>query len=154
FVLASLAGAVEKPGEKKDAKKPEIKLTTDEQAVIDLTNAERKKAEKDGEPLNLKPLQMNPQLMEAARKHAANMAEQDKRGHKPDDKEPPDRTKAAGYESEFVGENIAWGQKTPKDVLKAWMESEGHRENILRPEYEEIGVAVVKNKKGERYWVQ
>jgi uncharacterized protein YkwD len=149
FVLAPLAVAVEKPDEKKDAKKTEIKLTAVEQAVIDLTNAERKKAEKD-----LKPLKMNPQLMEAARKHAANMAAQDKLDHKLDDKEPPDRTKAAGYESEFVGENIAWNQKTPKDVLKVWMESELHRENILRPEYTEIGVAMVKNKKGEPYWVQ
>ena len=102
----------------------------------------------------LPPLKMNPQLMAAARKHAENMAAQDKLDHKLDDKDPSDRTKAAGYASTFVGENIAWNQKSPKDVVKAWMESEGHRENVLHAEYTEIGVAVAKNKKGEPYWVQ
>jgi uncharacterized protein YkwD len=145
FVLASLAWS----DDKKDDKKPEVKLTDDEEAVIELTNEERRKADKD-----LKPLKMNPQLMEAARKHAENMAAQDKLDHKLDDKEPVDRTKAAGYKSKFVGENIAWNQKTPKEVMKAWMESEGHRENILLPQYTEIGVATAKNAKGERYWVQ
>ena len=149
FVLAPLAWSDDKKDEKKDDKKAELKLTADEEAIIELTNAERHKAEND-----LKPLKMNPQLMEAARKHAENMAAQDKLDHKLDDKEPVDRTKAAGYKSTFVGENIAWNQKSPKDALKAWMESEDHRENILRPEYTEIGVAVAKNKKGEAYWVQ
>lgn len=145
FALAPLAWA----DDKKDDKKSELKLTADEEAVIVLTNAERKKAEKE-----LPPLKMNPQLMAAARKHAANMAAQGKLDHKLDDKDPGDRTKAAGYTSEFVGENIAWNQKSPQDVVKAWMDSEGHRENILHAEYTEIGVAVAKNKKGEPYWVQ
>lgn len=139
---------VEKKADKKDAK-GELKLTTDEQAVIDLTNAERKKAEGD-----LKPLKMNPQLMEAARKHAENMAAQDKLDHILDEKNPGDRAKAAGYKSEFVGENIAWNQKAPKAALKAWMESEVHRDNILSADYTEIGAAVAKNKKGQPYWVQ
>ena len=141
FALVPLASA--------DDKKAELKLTADEKAVIELTNAERKKAEKE-----LPPLKMNPQLMAAARKHAENMAAQDKLDHKLDDKDPGDRTKAAGYTSTFVGENIAWNQKSPKDVVRAWMESEGHRENVLHAEYTEIGVAVAKNKKGEPYWVQ
>ena len=145
FALAPLTWA----DEKKDDTKAELKLTADEEAVIELTNAERKKAEKE-----LPPLKMNPRLMEAARKHAENMAAQDKLAHKLDDKEPSDRTKAAGYKSSFVGENIAWNQKSPKDVVKAWMDSEGHRENILHAEYTEIGVAVAKNKKREPYWVQ
>ena len=145
FALAPLAWA----DDKKDDKKSELKLTADEEAVIVLTNAERKKAEKE-----LPPLKMNPQLMAAARKHAENMAAQGKLDHKLDDKAPGDRTKASGYKSEFVGENIAWNQKSPKDVVKAWMDSEGHRENILFAEYTEIGVAVAKNKKGEPYWVQ
>ena len=53
-----------------------------------------------------------------------------------------------------MGENIAWNQKSPKDVVRAWMESEDHRENILHADYTEIGVAVAKNKKREPYWVQ
>jgi uncharacterized protein YkwD len=134
---------------RKDAKTGEFQLTKDEQALIDLTNAERKSADKD-----LKPLKMNPKLMEAARKHAANMAAQDKLDHVLDEKKPTDRVKTAGYKSTYVGENIAWNQDTPKEVMKSWMDSEHHRDNILKPEYTEIGVAVVKNKKGEPYWVQ
>ena len=145
FALGPLAAA----DDKKDDPKAEMKPTADEEAVIELTNAERKKAEKE-----LPPLKMNPRLMEAARKHAANMAAQDKLDHKLDDKDPSDRTKAAGYASTFVGENIAWNQKSPKDVVKAWMNSEGHRENILHADYTEIGVAVAKSKQGEPYWVQ
>ncbi|VTR90963.1 Putative uncharacterized protein OS=Arthrospira sp. PCC 8005 GN=ARTHRO_300014 PE=4 SV=1: CAP [Gemmata massiliana] len=89
---------------KNDAPREDLKLTADEQAVVDLTNAERKKAD-------LQPLKPNPQLMEAARGHAQNMAKQDKLEHVLDDKTPADRTKAAGYKSGTIGENIAWNQK-------------------------------------------
>lgn len=149
LVLVPLASAQDKKDPKKDAKKDEFKLTAEEKAVIELTNAERKKADK-----GLEPLKMNPQLMEAARAHAANMAKQDKLEHVLDEKEPADRATAAGYKYKAVGENIAWNQKTPAQVLDGWMKSEGHRENILRAEYNEIGVAVVRNKKGQPYWVQ
>ena len=138
----------------KDDKKDAIKLTEDEQSVIDLTNAERKKAEKDGKSLDLKPLKMNPKLMEAARKHAENMAAQDKIEHVLDEKDPADRVKAAGYKYRAVGENIAWNAKGPKQVVAGWMDSEPHRENILSADYTEIGVAVAKNDKGEPYWCQ
>ncbi|AMV29689.1 Cysteine-rich secretory protein family protein [Gemmata sp. SH-PL17] len=133
--------------DKKDAPREDLKLTADEQAVVDLTNAERKKAD-------LQPLKPNPQLMEAARGHAQNMAKQDKLEHVLDDKTPADRTKAAGYKSGTIGENIAWNQKSAKDVVAGWMDSEMHRDNILKKDYTEIGVAVAKNEKGEPYWVQ
>lgn len=145
LVLVPLASAQDKKNPKKD----EFKLSAEEKAVIELTNAERKKADK-----GLEPLKMNPQLMEAARAHGANMAKQDKLDHVLDEKAPADRAKAAGYKYRFVGENIAWNQKTPAQVLDGWMKSEGHRANILRPEYTEIGVAVVRNGKGQPYWVQ
>jgi uncharacterized protein YkwD len=132
-----------------EGKKDEFKLTAEEEAVIELTNAERKKAEKD-----LKPLKMNPKLMAAARKHAANMAAQDKLEHTLDEKTPADRVRAEGYKYKAWGENIAWNAKTPKAALATWMDSEGHRENILNPDYAEIGAAVAKNAKGEPYWVQ
>jgi uncharacterized protein YkwD len=148
-VLAPLTVTAVTPDEKKDDKKAELKLSADEEELIELTNAERKNAEKD-----LKPLKMNPKLMETARKHAENMAGQDKLDHKIDDLEPTDRTKAAGYKSKFVGENIAWNQKSPKQVMEEWMKSETHRDNILLKDYTEIGVAVARNKKGQPYWVQ
>jgi uncharacterized protein YkwD len=150
FAAALDLGADDKkPDGKKDDKKEEFKLTEDEQGIIDLTNAERTGAE-----TKLKPLKMNQKLMVAARKHAENMAMQDKLEHVLDDKNPADRVKAAGYKYKLVGENIAWGGKTPKVVVGGWMESEPHRKNILTPEYTEIGVGMVKNAKGEPYWAQ
>jgi uncharacterized protein YkwD len=131
---------------KKDDKGAQ-KLTPQEQQVLELTNAERKKAE-------LPPLKANARLTEAARQHGANMAKQNKLEHVLDDKTPSDRAEAAGYKIALVGENIAWNQKTPKDVVTGWMNSKPHRENILDPEYTEVGVAVVRNAKGEPYWVQ
>ncbi len=148
-VLALTTVGAAWPDPKTEPKKGEFKLTAEELAVIDLTNAERAKGEK-----KLPALKMNPKLMDAARKHAANMAAQEKMDHVLDEKNPADRAKAAGYKYRGLGENIAAGQETPKDVVKAWMDSPPHRENIMKGEYLEVGVAVVKSKTGDRYWVQ
>src|SRR5262249_32984473 len=88
--LACLAAAQEKKEPPKEGKKDEQKLTKEEQEVIDLTNAERKKAD-------LKPLSPNARLMAAARGHAENMARQEKLEHTLDDKTLADRAKDAGY---------------------------------------------------------
>ncbi|WP_439632281.1 CAP domain-containing protein [Gemmata sp.] len=146
-VVAVAAAQPPKAPPKKADKKDELVLSKDEQGVIDRTNAERNKAD-------LPPLKANPKLMAAARGHGDNMAKQDKLDHVLDDKMPADRVKDAGYTYAAVGENVAWNQKDPAQVLEAWMNSEGHRANILNKEFEEIGVAVARNAKGERYWVQ
>lgn len=52
------------------------------------------------------------------------------------------------------GENIAWGQKTPKQVMNAWMNSDGHRANILSRNYENIGIGYYQDENGVNYWVQ
>lgn len=147
FVCVSFTEAqTTKVAPKKD-KKEELKLTKEEEVVIELTNSERKNAD-------LPPLAANAQLMVAARAHAENMAKQDKLDHVLDDKKPADRVKDAGYQFGYVGENVAWNQADPKEALESWMNSQGHKDNILKKEYAEIGVAVAKNAKGERYWVQ
>jgi uncharacterized protein YkwD len=128
-------------------KQDELKLSKDEQALLDLVNAERKKAE-------LPALKTNTRLMAAARDHGANMAKQEKAAHVLDDKQPADRVKAAGYAFSRLGENVAWNQRSPKEVMEDWMKSQAHKDNILKKDYTEIGVAVVKSKKGEPYWVQ
>jgi uncharacterized protein YkwD len=86
LTLAPLARA----DEKKDDRAGKSKPTATELALIDLTNAEREKAD-------LKPLRVNPKLMDAAREHAENMATHDRLAHVLDQKTPVDRTKAAGY---------------------------------------------------------
>ena len=53
-----------------------------------------------------------------------------------------------------AGENIGKGQKTPAQVVNAWMNSQGHRENILNKNYTEIGIGVAKDAKGTLYWTQ
>lgn len=52
-----------------------------------------------------------------------------------------------------AGENIAWGQRSPEEVVSAWMNSEGHRANILNAKYTKIGVGYL-NASGRNYWVQ
>lgn len=53
-----------------------------------------------------------------------------------------------------AGENIAWGQNTPEEVVTAWMNSTGHRANILNENYTTIGVGYLQNQSGTNYWVQ
>lgn len=62
--------------------------------------------------------------------------------------------KEAGVSYRGTGENIAWGQKTPEEVVKAWMNSPGHRANIMNPNFKNIGVGYELNRNKTPYWVQ
>ncbi|HVK13817.1 MAG TPA: CAP domain-containing protein [Gemmataceae bacterium] len=128
-------------------KAKEFKLSEDEQGVLDATNAERK-AE------GLPPLKPNPKLFAAARAHSENMAKQSKLDHVLDEKTPADRVKAAGYAFRMVGENVEHNAPTPAEAVKDWMNSPGHKANILNKDFTEIGIAVARNDKGEPYWTQ
>ena len=68
--------------------------------------------------------------------------------------DPGDRLDAAGIEWWRYGENIAWGQNTPADVMRAWMNSSGHRKNILHEEVNTLGVGFVDCGDGYEYWTQ
>lgn len=124
-----------------------LTLSEDEKGVLDRTNAERKAA-------GLAPLAPNAKLFAAARAHSANMAKQEKLAHELDGKKPHERVKDSGYTFAATGENIAWNSPTPEDTLKLWMNSPGHKANILNEDYTEIGVGVATSEKGERYWTQ
>ncbi len=67
---------------------------------------------------------------------------------------PFDMMKQFGISYKTAGENIAMGQKTPSEVVTAWMNSEGHRKNILSSSFTQIGVGVAKNANGQLYWTQ
>jgi uncharacterized protein YkwD len=91
------------------------------------------------------PLTMEPHLREAARLHSKDMGERNFFAHEapapaPNGVTVPERTSAAGYTNPMVGENIAAGQTTPKQVMNGWMASDGHCQNIMSPNYVEIGV--------------
>jgi uncharacterized protein YkwD len=60
----------------------------------------------------------------------------------PDGLAPYDRMRAAGYKGSSYGENIAKGQRTCEEVMQGWMDSPGHRANILNPSFATIGIGI------------
>jgi uncharacterized protein YkwD len=122
-------------------------LTEQEQQLVELVNQERKK-------LKLPPLKVNPVLCQVARAHAANMARQGKMEHNLDGKTPYDRIKAAGYKYAVAGENLARGNLPLPDVVKAWIESRVHRENIEDGDFSETGIGLAKGDTDKVYYAQ
>ena len=107
-----------------------------EKEMVKLVNQERKKA-------GLKPLQVDPRLTALAEKKAADMALKEYFSHKsPTYGFPEDMVTNAGITWRMCGENLA-RNRTVEDAHKALMNSEGHRANILRPEFTHIGIGVV-----------
>src|SRR6476620_525232 len=102
--------------------------------VLELTNIERSK-------LGLSPLILNTQLLNAAENHSQNMALQDFFSHTgKDGSSLGSRISATGYQFSAAAENIAAGSSTPEQVVSSWMNSSGHRANILNPNLKEIGI--------------
>lgn len=124
------------------------------QRVVELTNIERRKA-------GLPALKYDPALAAAAEKHSVDMAMRDYFDHEgADGSSPSERVSATGYEWSFVAENIHGGSDTPEEAVKSWMNSPGHRKNILNPKAQEIGVGYyyLANDGGDikdkHYWTQ
>ena len=114
-----------------------------EQTIVCLLNAERTRR-------GLPRLRENDRLETAADKHSRDMVRRDYFDHRsPGGSSPSDRIKDAGYlrgaRGWTVGENLAWGTgslATPRKIVAGWMNSTGHRHNILNRSYREIGVGV------------
>ena len=130
------------------------KHDADEKALLDLLNEARKKEK-------LLPLKVNATLTKAARAHSENMANKEKMAHQLDGKSVGDRTTAAGYDYRVVRENLAAAEgdadtppPTPKEIHDKWMDSKGHRANLLDPRVTEAGIAIVVSKKGTYYYTQ
>ncbi|HWG42422.1 MAG TPA: CAP domain-containing protein [Gemmataceae bacterium] len=151
FVAAVVSFA--RTDDTKEKAKPEaakFEMTKDEQTLLDLLNKER--VQKD-----LPALRPQPLLFKAARGHSTNMSKQRKMEHVLDGKTPGQRVLAAGYDYGKVSENIAEseGGKVPLAVIvKDWMESKSHRENLLSDKVTETGLGIAKNDKGEVYYTQ
>lgn len=120
-----------------------------EKQVLTLVNQERQNA-------GLEPLAWNSSLADVARAHSKDMGVRNFMSHtNPDGLSPFDRLKNAGISYSRAAENIAAGQTTPESVMQSWMNSEGHRNNILNPDLKEIGVGYYKTDSGYRhYWPQ
>jgi uncharacterized protein YkwD len=100
----------------------------------------------------LRPLVKEKKLSKAAAIHARDMADRETMSHEGGDgSTPADRVKKCGYEFLRIGENIAYGQTTTKEVVAGWLDSPPHRKNILG-NFTEIGASVFKSKRGKLYW--
>ncbi|MES9525989.1 sigma-70 family RNA polymerase sigma factor [Streptomyces capoamus] len=115
--------------------------------VVALVNKERATA-------GCGPVTEDPQLDRAAQGHSDDMAARDFFDHtNPDGAGPGERITAAGYRWSTYGENIARGQQTPQAVMDSWMNSPGHRANILNCSFKNIGVGV-HDGPGGPWWTQ
>jgi len=111
--------------------------------VADLVNQERAKA-------GLSPLTLDTELSNVALAKAKDMYTNNYFDHtSPTYGSPFQMMEKYGISYRSAGENIAKGQRTPQEVMNAWMNSEGHRKNIMDPSFKKIGVAF-----HEYYWVQ
>ena len=117
-----------------------------QQQVVDLTNARR--AEN-----NLAPLRMNATLTAVAHAHAADQATVDTMSHTgTNGSDAGARIVASGYPTQAWGENVAAGYATPDAVMAAWMNSPGHRANILNGTFTQIGIGLAYAADGTPYW--
>jgi uncharacterized protein YkwD len=118
-----------------------------EAKVIQLTNDARKKN-------GCAAVRTETKLITAARVHSLDMVKRNYFSHtSPDGKTFVTRAKAAGYATP-IGENIAWGYRTPEAVMNAWMNSSGHRANILNCKAKAVGVGIARKADGTPYWTQ
>lgn len=117
--------------------------------ILRLVNLERARN-------GLRTLTMNQTLEDQANEYACELIFYDFFAH-----ENPitgstlrDRAEDFGYDYQVIGENLAAGQRTPLEAFNDWMDSEGHRRNILDERFEEIGIGIRSGGDYGLYWVQ
>jgi uncharacterized YkwD family protein/spore coat assembly protein SafA len=132
------------PGDKVNV--PNIDVTKNiESQVLTIVNKERQSA-------GMKPLAMDWELQRVARIKACDMATTGYFSHQsPDYGSPFDMMKQYGISFRTAGENIAKGQRSPQEVMQSWMNSPGHRQNILKSDFTHIGVGYCSQ---GNHWVQ
>ncbi len=114
-----------------DPAQPKMDLNEVEQGIIDATNVQRA-------AYGLPALVAEPQLETNARHHAAWMT----------------NSRSLQHSGQAVGENIAWGQHSVAEVVTCWMNSPGHRANILNGGYRHMAAAAYTAADGSIYWCQ
>ncbi len=137
----------EQPAKEQETAKqaPAQGISQAEQKVIDLTNAERRKA-------GLPDLKADTSLSNVAREKSNDMQKNNYFSHtSPTYGSPFDMMRDFGVSYKTAGENIAQGQQTPEQVVQAWMNSEGHRKNIMSKDFTHIGVGY---QQSGHHWTQ
>jgi uncharacterized protein YkwD len=102
-----------------------------ERQLLEHTNAQRVR-------YGLQPLELDPQLQQSARQHCYWMA----------------RTGSLQHTTAPVAENIAMGQRTTQEAIRDWLNSPGHRANMLHRDYTRVGVAAYQQSDGTIFWCQ
>lgn len=131
---------------------PEMPDTPDNEAisyakqVVELVNKERAKA-------GLNALTLDTEIASAALIRAKE-TEKSFSHTRPDGRAFHTVLTDNGIKFNGAGENIAWGQRSPEEVMNGWMNSDGHRANILNPKFTKIGVGHYQNSAGRNYWTQ
>lgn len=121
-------------------------VSEDAAEVVRLANVERAKA-------GCAALSIDDKLMTAAQRHSQDQADNKKMSHDGSNgSDPGERINDAGYQWSTYGENVAWNQQSPAAVMQAWMNSDGHRKNILNCSFTEIGVGIADS--NGPYWTQ
>lgn len=120
--------------------------------MLTRVNAVRRKA-------GLKALRLNSDLEKAAQRHAEDMLARGYFAHEsPSGTTVRERSRKAGYNWAAIGENLAFGQTSVDEVIETWMDSPGHRKNILSPNFSELGVGLAlgqgRDGKYQVLWVQ
>lgn len=131
WIAPILAAGVSLIGPGLSFRDTEVALYPIEKEVIRATNAERAR-------YGVPPLRIDRSLVQTARAHTVWMA----------------RYRTLQHTQIGVAENIAMGQRTSAEVVQSWMESPGHRANLLNPSYRRIGVAAYAAADGTIYWCQ
>ena len=128
---------------------PNIDTTKNvENEVVALVNTERAKQHIQG-------LDIDWELSRVARTKSCDMANKGYFSHQsPTYGSPFDMMKQFGIKYKGAGENIASGQRTPEEVMKSWMNSQGHRENIMNPTFTHIGVGFCEGGQYGTMWTQ
>merc|ERR1712176_549815 len=116
--------------------------------MLNAVNAERSKQ-------GLSPFCYNQKLINAAQMHSDDMASKVFLSHfGSDGSSPPQRMTNAGFQYNYYAENVAYGQQTVQDVMTAWMNSAGHRANILSSSSKYFGLGLTYSANNVPYWTQ
>lgn len=123
---------------------PTDEIERAKQRLLELHNQERLQR-------GLPPLNRVVELDRSAQLHNDYMVRSQRLTHdEPGGRSIGYRVREQGYNWNYVGENIAYGQRTPEEVMDSWMNSSGHRANILSPNFKDVGFGVTKS--GNTWW--
>lgn len=151
-ILRRLFGLIQNPSKPPSSPPPSptppSPAPAPETVVAELLEAHNKIRLSNGVPA----LRLSDRLTQVAQAHSSDQASRQKMSHTGSDGSSPfQRIAKAGYRYMSAGENVAMGYKDVPSVMKGWMSSPGHRENILR-RYSEVGFGRAADSRGRFYW--